>query len=57
MSSIKTNRGNACLQFLTVSVKKTHISKNNTNKVGKSFAIDCTTRFDKQSEVYFYRLL
>jgi len=25
--------------------------------MGKSFAIDCTLRFDKKSEVYFYRLL
>jgi len=30
-------------------------NKHSTYKVGESFAIDCTTRFDKKSEVYFYR--
>ncbi len=28
----------------------------NTSKTRKSFAIDCTNRFDKNYEVYFYRL-
>jgi len=32
---------------------KTH---NDTPTMGKSFAIDCTTRFDEKSEVYFYWL-
>ncbi len=28
----------------------------NTSKTRKSFALDCTNRFDKKYEVYFYKL-
>jgi len=43
----------ASFVYILNAAKNTH----NTSKTGNYFKIDCTTRFDKKSEVYFNRLL